>query len=90
VGHHGSETSSSGELLSLIKPKYTIISSVGPNHGSYNNPDVSVLNRLEDIKAKIFATYVSGDILITFDNNGVSLSTPESELVTSGNFKEAA
>jgi competence protein ComEC len=90
VGHHGSETSSSSELIELIKPKYAIISSVGPNHGSYKNPDVSVLKRLEDIKAKIFATYVSGDILITFDKNGVSLSTPDSELVTSENYKEAA
>jgi beta-lactamase superfamily II metal-dependent hydrolase len=90
VGHHGSETSSSEELLSIIKPTYAIISSVGPNHGSYHNPDISVLNRLETINAKIFATYVSGDIAVALDGNGVSLSPPDSELLTAENFADAA
>lgn len=90
VGHHGSETSSSEELLSLIKPTYAIISSVGPNHGSYHNPDISVLNRLAKINARIFATYISGDITVVFGGDGVTLSPPESDLVTAENYADAA
>jgi beta-lactamase superfamily II metal-dependent hydrolase len=90
VGHHGSETSSSSELLSLIKPTYAIISSVGPNHGNYNNPDISVLERLTAVNAKIYATYVSGDITITFSAAGVNLSPPDSELITVSNYANAA
>jgi beta-lactamase superfamily II metal-dependent hydrolase len=90
VGHHGSETSSSEELLSLIHPANAVISSVGPNHGSYNNPDISVLKRLKAVKSKVYATYVSGDITATFSAKGVSLSPPDSELITTENYADAA
>ncbi|MDR3071866.1 MAG: hypothetical protein LBU41_00045, partial [Clostridiales Family XIII bacterium] len=60
------------------------------NHRSYHNPDVSVLERLTKINAEIYATYISGDIIITFSGEGVNLSPPENELVTTSNFADAA
>jgi beta-lactamase superfamily II metal-dependent hydrolase len=90
VGHHGSETSSSDELLSIIKPTYAIISSVGPNHGNYNNPDISVLERLTAVDAKIYATYISGDMVVTFNNEGVNISPQDSKLITTDNYADAA
>jgi beta-lactamase superfamily II metal-dependent hydrolase len=90
VGHHGSETSSSEALLKIIQPTYAVISSVGPNHGSYHNPDISVLERLAAVNAKIYATYISGDITVTFSDAGVHLSPPERELVSVSNYANAA
>jgi beta-lactamase superfamily II metal-dependent hydrolase len=80
----------SEELLTLIKPTYAIISSVGPNHGSYHNPDISVLERLAAVNAKTFATYISGDITVTFNSDGVILSPPDSEIITVDNYADAA
>jgi beta-lactamase superfamily II metal-dependent hydrolase len=80
VGHHGSETSSSAELLALIRPEYAVISSAGPDHRD-KNPDPSVLRRLTEVNAGIYATYISGDIVIMFDNNGIKLSPPVDERI---------
>jgi hypothetical protein len=42
------------------------------------------------VKSKIYATYISGDITATFSGNGVSLSPPDSELITTDNYADAA
>jgi competence protein ComEC len=89
VGHHGSETSSSDGLLSLIKPRYAIVSSEGTS-GRYRNPDESVIARLANINASIFATYRSGDIWVTLGKDGIALSAPDSERLTLGNYRKAA
>jgi beta-lactamase superfamily II metal-dependent hydrolase len=78
VGHHGSETSSSEELLALIRPRYAVISSAGPDYKNYGNPNPDVLRRLTEVGAEIYATYISGDIVITFDDGGVKLSPQDS------------
>lgn len=89
VGHHGSETSSSQGLLDLIKPTYAVISSEGPS-GKYQNPNEGVMERLVASGAKIFATYVSGNITITFSPDGVTLSPPDSQLLTVENYRDMA
>jgi competence protein ComEC len=89
VGHHGSETSNSGALLSLINPTFALISSEGPG-GHYGNPDITVMERLTAVSAMIFATYRSGDITITFGEDGIKLSSPDSERLTVENYREAA
>jgi competence protein ComEC len=89
VGHHGSETSSSAELLSLIKPTFAVISSEGPK-GRYENPAVTVMERLSTVSATVFATYRSGDIVIGFGQVGVTLSPPDSDRLTAGNYRGAA
>lgn len=47
VGHHGSKTSTSVELLAKLKPKLAVIS-VGKNR--YNHPNSEVLDRLKLVK----------------------------------------
>jgi competence protein ComEC len=89
VGHHGSETSSSTELLALIRPAFALISSAGPG-GKYGNPDVTVMERLAAINATVFSTYRSGDIMIDFGQNGIRLSPPDSERLTLENCYDAA
>ncbi|MDR1358035.1 MAG: hypothetical protein LBJ48_01570, partial [Coriobacteriales bacterium] len=90
VGHHGSETSSSQTFLDEIRPEYGIISSQGPNVGSYDNPDIEVLRRLSKLGTVMYATYRSGTIVATIDGSGISLSPPESEQITPKNYREAA
>ena len=57
VGHHGSNSSSSAEFLSVVKPEYAIISVAKDN--SYNLPDYDILDRLLNCGAK---TFISSDI----------------------------
>ena len=52
IGHHGSKTSSSGEFINEMNPKYSIIS-VGKNN-RYGYPNKEVLNVLEN--SKIYRT----------------------------------
>jgi beta-lactamase superfamily II metal-dependent hydrolase len=89
VGHHGSETSSSEKLLSLIKPELAIVSSEGPS-GKYHNPDGKVLDRLLTVGAKVFATYRSQDITLSINRDGYTFSAPDSEILTLDNYNDAA
>jgi beta-lactamase superfamily II metal-dependent hydrolase len=88
VGHHGSETSSSQAFLDEIRPEYGIISSQGPDVGSYDNPDIDVLRRLSALGATLYATYRSGTIVATIEGDSISLSPPASERITPENYKD--
>jgi competence protein ComEC len=49
VGHHGSETSTSDELLAKVRPRYAVVSSGKPNEGmndSYCHPRGQIVDRL--------------------------------------------
>jgi beta-lactamase superfamily II metal-dependent hydrolase len=89
VAHHGSETSSSQAFLDEIRPEYGIVSSAGPS-AKDRNPDEEVMTRLESIGTKLYATYRSGNITITFDNGSILFSPPSSEQITLQNYKDAA
>ena len=60
VGHHGSKTATSLQLLQAARPEEAIIS-VGNN--SYGHPTANVLGNLFKIGAKIFRTDQLGDII---------------------------
>jgi beta-lactamase superfamily II metal-dependent hydrolase len=90
VGHHGSETSSSQAFLDEIRPEYGIISSQGPNVGSYDNPDSEVLRRLSALGTMMYATYRSGTITVTIEAGAIRLSPPPSERITPENYRDAA
>lgn len=68
VGHHGSATSTSTEMLRTIKPKIAVIQ-VGTNN-RYGHPTESALNRLAELKIPVLRTDQSGTIQfdITFEN----------------------
>jgi len=76
VGHHGSSTSSSDKFISLVNPKYAIIS-VGKNN-SYNHPKKVVLDRLNKYNITTLRTDELGTIVFTSDGENInyySLST---------------
>ena len=71
IGHHGSKTSSSGEFINEMNPKYSIIS-VGKNN-RYGYPNKEVLNVLEN--SKIYRTDQNGSIMFKIKNNKLDIKT---------------
>lgn len=66
VAHHGSDTSTTKEFLKLVNPDIALIG-VGKNN-SFNHPSGEVINRLKDLKIKIFRTDLMGEITIFINN----------------------
>ena len=66
VGHHGSRTSSSQKFLKVATPEYALIS-VGADN-SYGHPNKEVVERLEEIGAKVYRTDYEGDIVLSLVN----------------------
>lgn len=71
VAHHGSKNATSRELISLLKPKYAIISCSKRN--SYGHPHEAVISRLQEADANIIYTMESG--AVTFTTDGEKLKT---------------
>lgn len=61
IGHHGSNTSTSDELLKHIKPRVALIS-VGKNN--YGHPHYDVIRRLNDFFVTHFDSLNHGDVKI--------------------------
>lgn len=72
VGHHGSSTSTTQELLNAVKPRYAAIS-VGKD--SSDLPKTAVLKRLRGVNAQIFRTDVSGTLIFMSDGNKITVQT---------------
>jgi competence protein ComEC len=68
VGHHGSSTSTSPELLERISPSVALIS-VG-RRNRYGHPDGSVLGRLESLGARLFRTDEDGTVILRARRDG--------------------
>lgn len=60
AGHHGSRTSSSQELLSLIKPKIVVIQSGKDN--SYGHPHLETLEKLAQMRIKTYRNDLDGTV----------------------------
>lgn len=73
VGHHGSITSTTEQLLEHIKPRVAIIS-VGENN-RYNHPHPDVIRRLENANIVTFRTDKNGSITYRFSRRGGSFKT---------------
>lgn len=65
VAHHGSKYSTSEEILSIIRPKVSLIS-CGKNN-RYGHPHEELLDRLGDVGSEVVKTYESGAITIKTD-----------------------
>jgi competence protein ComEC len=85
VGHHGSETSNTQSLLEEIRPDICIISSEGPAK-QYENPNRYVMERLLAFTPDIFATYMSGNIVVTIDDGDISVSADDGDRLTLDNY----
>lgn len=73
VAHHGSNTSSSAELLEALRPTVAMIGvGRGNTHG---HPAPAVLARYRDSGTALFRTDEDGEVSVTMDGERVSVST---------------
>ncbi len=73
VGHHGSKTSTSDELLEMFKPECAVIS-VGERN-RYNHPSKETLERLENHGVDYICTKDKGMVRIKVDESGYKVYT---------------
>jgi competence protein ComEC len=76
VGHHGSATSTTPEILAAAKPLYAVIS-VG-FHTSFGLPKADVLARLHAAGAHVYRTDLNGAVTFYLDGRSVTPSLPSS------------
>jgi competence protein ComEC len=69
VAHHGSNTSTTPELLRATHPKFAVIS-VGA-HNSFGHPSPDVLERLEERNVRIYRTDTMGLVTFWLDGKNV-------------------
>ena len=71
LGHHGSSTSSSQELLDLATPEYVIVSCGLGNE--YGHPHIETMERVKDLK--IYRTDTQGSIVLKVANDEITVKT---------------
>lgn len=82
VGHHGSGSSSSLQLLDAVNPDYAVISC--GNDNAYGHPHASVLNTLRERQIKVFRTDEQGSIVAISNGKTITWNTAPSESWLSG------
>lgn len=65
VPHHGSQTSTTPELLEAVRPEVAIISAGAGN--PYGHPHAEVVNRLRTAGSAVYRTDVDGTVIIETD-----------------------
>lgn len=63
AGHHGSQTSTTAELLAQVQPEFALISVGRDNH--YGHPGQETLERLAQAGAAIYRTDLSGTVTVS-------------------------
>lgn len=69
VAHHGSDSSTSPEFLSLVKPEHSVISCGLSN--KHRHPLKSTLDNLVKCGSEIYRTDLQGTIILTIDSKGI-------------------
>lgn len=75
VGHHGSDTSTSDNLLDVANPEVALIS-CGVNN-KFGHPCQETLDKLNDRGIEIFRTDTSGDLIVRTDGINYTIETKE-------------
>jgi competence protein ComEC len=73
VAHHGSRTSTSPALVSLVRPSFAIVSAGSGNPFGHPHPDV--LKRLEETHAAVLRTDRLGRITVRTDGRRITLDS---------------
>jgi competence protein ComEC len=74
VGHHGSATSTTPEILQSVKPSYAVIS-LG-FRTSFGFPKADVLQRLQASGVRVYRTDLDGAVTFYLDGHSVTPSLP--------------
>jgi competence protein ComEC len=79
VSHHGSNTSTSDELLSLMKPKVALISAAEDN--KFGHPTKRVLELLEKFNIVIFRTDTNGRIKVSTNGSSAEIKAENKQVL---------
>ncbi|WP_059102681.1 DNA internalization-related competence protein ComEC/Rec2 [Shouchella shacheensis] len=71
VGHHGSKTSTTEELMAMLGPQIALISAGRNNR--FNHPHPEVMERLSEANATVFQTGEHGDVRMTIKNGNMDV-----------------
>lgn len=85
AGHHGSNTSSSEEFIQAVNPEVTILSYGEDN--KYGHPHAEIVDRLQAIGSKIYATADLGTITVSTDGVNYTVNGKETSSVATGNIR---
>jgi competence protein ComEC len=69
VGHHGSTTSTSQELVRTVRPRHAIICAGRLNH--FKHPKYDVVRRLQDAGIRIHRTDIEGAVIFESDGRKI-------------------
>jgi competence protein ComEC len=72
IGHHGSATATTPEMLTTVKPTLAVIS-VGLGN-SFGLPRIDVLGRLAEAGVRVYRTDLDGAVTFYLDGNSVTAS----------------
>lgn len=75
IGHHGSRTSTSAELLNKVNPEFAVIT-VGEGN-SYGHPHIETMDKLKSKNLKLHRTDQCGTIVFTSTGNGLKTNCKE-------------
>ncbi len=88
VGHHGSSTASSVNLLNAVTPEYAVISCAEGN--SYGHPHAETLNNMRTMGIKLFRTDEQGSIIATSDREEITWNCAPTETWQAGERTQSA
>lgn len=78
VGHHGSETSTTGDFLDEYTFEYAIIS-CNSYGNKFNHPRQATLDRLKSHNIEVYRTDTNGNIVVSVDKDGNLKITTQKE-----------
>lgn len=84
VAHHGSNTSTTDELLNAINPTFAVISCGKDN--TYGHPHAETLEKLKARNIKVFRTDEQGTIVATSDGENLAWNYEPSDTWRAGSF----
>jgi competence protein ComEC len=87
AGHHGSSSSTSGEILDAVQPKAVVISSAYDSR--YGHPTEEMLGRLVERSIPAFWTATHGDIVLRSDGHRVTVATQRAAPTDPANLRAA-
>ena len=87
LGHHGSASSTSWDLLEAASPSWAVIS-CGLNN-SYGHPAAETMGKLSDMDIPVFRTDDQGTVIALSDGNTISWTQEPCNDYTSGSEKQS-
>lgn len=75
AGHHGSNTSSSEKFIQAVHPEVTVLSYGEGN--KYGHPHAEVVERLQAVGSKIYATAEAGTVIVSTDGVNYDVHSKE-------------